>query len=75
MTATFSDQQAAPCNVTATVTVNVSGTNVTAYWTQSSNNDDCTYLGTFNANCTMITGLYTCDTLDAGSGNWTVTIQ
>ncbi len=71
----FSYQEAAPCNVTATVTVTLSDVNVTAFWTSSSNNDDCNYLGTLNSGCTTITGLYTCASNDAGSGTWTVSIQ
>jgi hypothetical protein len=73
--AMFADQEAAPCDVTATVTVTLTDINVTAFWTSSSDNDDCNYLGTLNSNCTMITGIYTCDSSDAGSGTWTVAIQ
>jgi hypothetical protein len=73
--AMFAYVETAPCNVTATVTVTLSDVNVTAFWTTSSDNDDCNYLGTLNSNCTMIMGTYTCNSSDAGSGAWTVAIQ
>jgi hypothetical protein len=73
--ATFAYQEAPPCSVTATVTVTLSGAAISAFWTSSSDNDDCNYLGMLNSSCTMITGEYTCITSDAGSGTWTVTIK
>lgn len=72
---TFDDRQGAPCNVSATVTVTLTGTNVSAFWITSSDNDDCNYVGMLNATCTMIVGDYTCTTGDAGSGNWSVAIR
>jgi hypothetical protein len=74
-TSTFTDTQAAPCNVTATVTLTLSGTDVAAYWTSSSDNDDCNYLGTMNADCSSVSGVYTCAGGDAASGTWQATIQ
>jgi hypothetical protein len=59
----------------ATVTVTVSGADVAAYWTSSSNNDDCEYLGMMNADCSSVSGVYTCASGDAASGTWSATIQ
>jgi hypothetical protein len=73
--ATFADQQLSPCNVTATLTVTISGVNVSAFWTSSSDNDDCNYIGTLNASCTSAAGDYTCTSGDAASGTWTATIR
>ena len=75
MTAMFVDKEDAPCAVMATVTVTLSNTDVAAYWTSSSDSDDCQYLGTMNADCSSVSGLYTCDSGDAASGMWTATVQ
>ena len=74
-TAVFVDQEDAPCAVMATVTVTLSGADLAAYWTSSSDNDDCQYLGMMNADCSSVSGVYTCDSGDAASGMWTATIQ
>jgi hypothetical protein len=74
-TSTFTDTQAAPCNVTAMVTVTISDTDVAAYWTSGSDNDDCQYLGTMTADCSSVSGVYTCASGDAASGTWMATIQ
>ena len=74
-TASFVDKYDAPCTNMATVTVTLSGTDVAAYWTSSSDNDDCQYLGTMNADCSSVSGLYTCDSGNAASGMWSATIQ
>jgi hypothetical protein len=74
-TATFADQRLSPCNVTATLTVTISGVSVSAFWTSSSDNDDCNYIGTLNASCTSVSGDYTCTSGDAASGTWTATLR
>jgi hypothetical protein len=74
-TVMFVDKENAPCTTMATITVTLSGANVTAYWTSSSDSDDCQYLGTMSADCSSVTGLYTCDSGDAASGMWTATVQ
>ena len=74
-TANFTDKEASPCNVMATITVTISGTDVSAYWTSSTDNDDCNYLGTMNADCSSASGLYTCSSGNAASGMWNATIQ
>jgi hypothetical protein len=74
-TVMFVDKDDAPCAVMATVTVTLSNTDVSAYWTSSSDNDDCQYLGTMSSDCSSVTGLYTCAAGDAASGMWTATIQ
>jgi hypothetical protein len=72
---TFDDRQGAPCNVTATLTVTLTGTNISAFWLTSSDDDDCNYVGMLNATCAIIVGDYTCTSADGGSGNWSAAIR
>jgi hypothetical protein len=72
---TFDVREVAPCNVTATATVTLTGSDVSAFWITSSDEDDCNYVGMLNATCTTIAGDYTCTSADAGSGVWSVAIR
>ncbi len=71
----FAAVQASPCHVTAMLTIAVSGSSVSAYWTSSSNGDDCNYIGTLSADCSSASGVYTCTGADAASGTWNATIK
>lgn len=73
-TSTFTSAQVPPCHETATLTVVVSGTNVSAYWTTSSDGEDCNYFGTLSADCSTASGLFTCTGNDAASGTWKAAI-
>jgi hypothetical protein len=74
-TSNFTYKQAAPCNVTATLTVTITGPNVAAFSMNSSDNADCDYLGSLSADCTSAMGVYTCLVMGGASGTWTATIQ
>jgi hypothetical protein len=74
-TSTFSDAQIAPCKVTATLTISINTKgSVSAYWTASSNGDDCNYIGTVDATCTSASGVYSCS-INGASGTWNATIK
>jgi hypothetical protein len=74
-TSNFTYKQAAPCNVTATLTVTITGPNVAASSLNSSDNADCDYLGSLSTDCTSAMGVYTCLVMGGASGTWTATIQ
>jgi hypothetical protein len=74
-TSTFTYKQGAPCNVTATLTVTITGPNVAAFSLDSSDNADCDYLGSLSGDCASAMGVYTCLVMGGASGTWTATIQ
>jgi hypothetical protein len=73
-TTMFSDVQDAPCNVTAMLNITVMGSDVVVARTNSSDGNDCTYTGTFNADCTAVSGSYLCTTNNGNAGMWSATI-
>jgi hypothetical protein len=61
---------------TATITITVAGTTVTAQRTMDSGGNDCTYTGTLDASGTSVTGTYTCMLyMPPPPGAWSATID
>ena len=73
-TSMFTDQQGPPCNVTASLTITISGSSVSVSRTNSSDTNDCTYTGMLSADCSSVTGTYTCTRDNGAAGKWSATI-
>jgi hypothetical protein len=73
-TSMFTDNQGPPCNVTASLTITVTGSSVSVDRTNSSDGNDCTYTGMLSADCMVVVGTYTCSKDNGSSGKWSATI-
>jgi hypothetical protein len=73
-TSMFTDQQGAPCSVTASLTITITGSSVSVSRTNSSDSNDCTYTGMLSADCSSVTGTYTCTRDNGAAGKWSATI-
>ena len=73
-TSMFTDNQGPPCNVTASLTITVTGSSVSVDRTNSSDGNDCTYTGMLSAGCMVVIGTYTCSKDNGSSGKWSATI-
>jgi hypothetical protein len=73
-TSMFTDQQGAPCNVTASLTITLSGSSVSVSRTNSSDSNDCTYTGMLSSDCSSATGTYTCTRDNGVAEKWSATI-
>ena len=73
-TSMFTDQQGAPCNVTASLTITITGSSVSVSRTNSSDGNDCTYAGVLSPDCSSVTGTYTCTRDNGTAGKWSATI-
>ncbi|GAK42898.1 hypothetical protein TCA2_5391 [Paenibacillus sp. TCA20] len=58
-------------DITAVLTINISGNNVQVLRRNSSDGNNCTYTGTLAADGRTVTGTYTCT---QGGGSWRATI-
>jgi hypothetical protein len=55
-------------------TITVSGDSLSVARTNSSDGNDCTYTGTFGADCLIVIGTYTCTKDNGSTGKWSATI-
>jgi hypothetical protein len=69
---TFADSACG--GVTSTLAISITGDEVSVIQTDSSSGNDCTYEGTISADCSSVSGSYTCSET-GNSGDWSATIE